>query len=151
MDNYMIDYEQPGFIEKELKPIEGTYNGIARDGSVWDYRRGDWKKIGKYEYRKLPTVIVSFVGGGTALRSLPKLIRLYWGEEAWQEYLKTNGLDYDARKKGRNGRPVRCVETGKVYETMSAAAREYDVSRNAIYLAIKLNGRSNGVHWEYAD
>lgn len=51
-----------------------------------------------------------------------------------------------------NVRPVVCVETGRVFESGTMAAKMMGVSQSGMYNA--LNGNSQtcaGYHWEYAD
>lgn len=42
----------------------------------------------------------------------------------------------------------RCVEAGKVYETVLEAARETLIDTSKIYAAMATGGAANGVHWE---
>jgi len=45
--------------------------------------------------------------------------------------------------------PVRCVETGEVFETQSEAAKAYHTSQGAIgNSARRKSGRAGGMHWE---
>lgn len=46
-------------------------------------------------------------------------------------------------------RPVRCVETGKVYESVVAAANAVGVHDSKVHRALKEGGRSGGYHWQY--
>ena len=54
------------------------------------------------------------------------------------------------RKSNRRGKPVRCVETGAVYQSIAEAARAIYVDRNCIYYSIYKRGRAAGLHWEWA-
>ena len=56
-----------------------------------------------------------------------------------------------ANKDGRPTRPVVCVETGRVYESIALAARAMGITATCISNA--LSGKyktSAGYHWEYA-
>ena len=54
--------------------------------------------------------------------------------------------------KARNARPVRCVETGRVFESGTMAARMMGVSQTGLYNALSGNAQTcAGYHWEYAD
>lgn len=48
-------------------------------------------------------------------------------------------------------RPVRCIETGKVFESTADAGRHIGRQRGGISDAISRNGTCGGYHWEYAD
>jgi hypothetical protein len=45
-------------------------------------------------------------------------------------------------------KPIKCVETKKVFDSVSIAAKEYNVSVQSIYQAVVRNGRCCGFHWE---
>lgn len=52
----------------------------------------------------------------------------------------------------RNARPVRCVETGRVFESGTMAARMMGVSQSCLYNVLCGNAQTcAGYHWEYAD
>lgn len=47
--------------------------------------------------------------------------------------------------------PVRCIETGKAYESIAAAGRETGISSNCIRLVVRgLRNKAGGLTWEYA-
>ena len=46
---------------------------------------------------------------------------------------------------------VRCIETGKVYESMTLAARALHTSVSSISLALHGGGSAGGHHWESLD
>lgn len=50
-----------------------------------------------------------------------------------------------------NNRPVRCVESGAEYESISEASREEDLNVGSIARACKCGGRAGGLHWEFID
>lgn len=47
----------------------------------------------------------------------------------------------------KNSRPVKCVETGEIFESISAAAKYVNLSRENIKCAIRKNTRAGGYHW----
>lgn len=47
-------------------------------------------------------------------------------------------------------KPVRCVETGQVYESISAAGRAVFASRGSLMQALRSGSPSVGYHWELA-
>lgn len=49
-------------------------------------------------------------------------------------------------------RPVICIETGIRYDTLTSAANNMNVTRNAIAVCCRQNHRTcKGYHWKYAD
>lgn len=48
-------------------------------------------------------------------------------------------------------RPVRCIETGEVFPSMTAAAIHVNIHNSKIHRAIKTGCRSRGYHWEYVN
>lgn len=63
------------------------------------------------------------------------------------EALATEIAQNHRRRKARP-RPVRCVETGTVYPTVRAAARQIYVTPRAITWAIDTGNRAAGHHWQ---
>ena len=61
--------------------------------------------------------------------------------------------DWQKVPKFDNGKgvAVRCVETGMVYRSITAAARAVHVHRSCIYYALYKRGRAAGYHWEWAN
>lgn len=52
-------------------------------------------------------------------------------------------------KKGKaEGHWVKAIEDSRCFDSVAAAAREYNVTRAAIYKALKKKVRAGGVHWE---
>lgn len=48
-------------------------------------------------------------------------------------------------------KPVRCIETNKIYPSASAAAEELDLnSSNILKVCKKERQTTNGLHWEFA-
>lgn len=54
------------------------------------------------------------------------------------------------RRIGRDPRPVVCVETGKRYSSVTEAAKEVYVTKNAIFNAMRKNRTAAGYHWRSA-
>eukprot|EP00808_Paulinella_micropora_P002543 g78978.t1 len=48
-------------------------------------------------------------------------------------------------------RPVRCLETGQVYPSISCAARSVHVVQQTLSKAVRKGGRAAGFRWMYAD
>lgn len=68
---------------------------------------------------------------------------LYWTTKA------ENNLHNDKHR--RKCRPVLCVETGEVFDSLTDAAAAIDVNSGNIVSAIKRKGTCHGYHWEYAE
>jgi group I intron endonuclease len=67
----------------------------------------------------------------------------------YEDYLE-NGIKI--RKNAHKVRPVICIETNKIYESISLAAKDINLSHCSI--GAVLNGRNKtagGYHWKYAD
>jgi hypothetical protein len=48
-------------------------------------------------------------------------------------------------------RQVRCIETGRVFANAAEAARSAGVNKDSMQNAIRINARSGGMRWHYAD
>lgn len=62
------------------------------------------------------------------------------------EYITTN---YPSRR--NRPKRVRCVETGRIYNSYKEAAKAVYVTRSGIYKAIKRKGTANGFHFVLVD
>ena len=51
----------------------------------------------------------------------------------------------------KNSHPVKCVETGEIFESIAAAAKWLKLSRENIKCSIRKNTRAGGYHWVDAD
>lgn len=85
----------------------------------------------------------------------------YVSEEARENMSKAQkGKSHTAQRKNNirgsgnpNAKPIKCIELDKVYDTVTAAARDQGISA-AANICNALNGRCktcNGYHWEYID
>ena len=55
-------------------------------------------------------------------------------------------------KRGRKGRPVMCVETGKVFDSVTEAALWLNVAPSTVFHALTGYAKSaGGYRWEYID
>lgn len=68
---------------------------------------------------------------------------LQWISHVENNRKKTTGIGIPKR--------VENVETGEIFETMTAAANEYGVSKTAISHAAKTGGRSASYHWRVVE
>lgn len=68
---------------------------------------------------------------------------LQWISHTENNRKKTTGIGIPKR--------VENVETGEIFETIAAAAKQYNVSRTAISQAVKREGKSAGYHWRVVE
>jgi hypothetical protein len=54
-------------------------------------------------------------------------------------------------KSSQTRKPVMCVETGKIYLSMSQVQKEFGMSHAAISCACKYGCIANGYHWKYVE
>eukprot|EP00808_Paulinella_micropora_P031228 g26590.t1 len=52
------------------------------------------------------------------------------------------------RPRGRPGQPVKCMDTGEVFRSVTEAARAMGVTDEAIFKAMRKNQRSAGFRWQ---
>lgn len=158
---------------KDIKGYEGLY-AITEDGQVWSYRRKKYlaQRYDKYGYKR-----ISIRGEDGELKThfIHRLVaEAYIPNPEGKETV--NHIDEDkennhysnltwmtraeniaygtrtARAAEACKKPVRCVETGEVYESVKAAAAAID--RNPTNISAVLHGRamtSGGYHWEYVE
>ena len=50
-----------------------------------------------------------------------------------------------------NSHPVKCVESGEIFESVLAAARYYKINHSNIRQACRTNWRAGGLHWCFVD
>lgn len=101
--------------------------------------------------------------GGTSRCGLSDEIKTQISEkvkEAWKDgWIEAKPMSKETKKKiseahkgskNHRARKVRCVETGEIFDTLSEAAKKYNLYRNNISLVctgtLKTTG---GYHWEY--
>lgn len=58
--------------------------------------------------------------------------------------------NYGTRNK-RRGKPIQCIETGKIYWGIREMERQIGIKHNNIAKAIKNGTRAGGYHWQYVD
>lgn len=81
-----------------------------------------------------------FFGALTGLEGEPILNKL---QEEYKRKHKDKKLNYSTS-------PVRCVETGMVYESIKVAAEVFGISPKMLYNVCKgFNKTAAGMHWEY--
>ena len=67
-------------------------------------------------------------------------------------YLKDYTKNYKIRKKKTTGKPVLCLETSQIYESVVEAARQLKTDNSTICKACKNpNKRVSGYHWRYVE
>ena len=58
--------------------------------------------------------------------------------------------NYGTRNK-RKGKPIQCIETGKIYWGAREMERQLGIKHNNIAKAIKNGTQAGGYHWQYVD
>jgi len=48
-------------------------------------------------------------------------------------------------------KPVRCIETGKIFDSAIEASRSIGLCWNAVYMSIHRGNCSGGYHWKYVE
>ena len=121
-----------GLLKTKLAHLERAH--------VWDGRSDAWTRERTLE-SALPYETIS-----DWKRALPGAYRRAC-ESGWLEEATAHMVDGRVRHGLRHRKPVKCVETGKVYDSCTLAGEAMGVSRFAITQAVKKGGRSGGYHW----
>lgn len=81
----------------------------------------------------------------------------------WKEYYQANkgkyekGVEHSKNQYCKSGEAghrrgqVRCVETGKIFESSAEASRSVGLNIRAVSTAIHRNITAGGYHWEYLE
>lgn len=75
---------------------------------------------------------------------------LEWATDSENNLHKFRVLGY--KQEPRGCKSIRCVETGRIYESTIDAARKTGISRRSLQFNLKgITKTSGGYHWEYAE
>lgn len=161
---------------KDVVGFEGLY-AVTSCGRVWSYRS---KKFMKLRVNKKGYVNVNFkVNGQQSSHSVHRLVALAYlpnpdnlpevnhKDENKQNNAVTNlewcsriyNVNYGDSKEKRvstqqkmhpNSKPVRCIETGVVYNSAQQAKRDTGISNSSISQACRgIFETAGGLHWEF--
>ena len=160
---------------RDIPGYEGLY-GITSCGKVWSYKRKKFLKpsqVGRGKYR----AAVLYKDGQRKDYYLHRLVLEAYNPVEGMEALQVNHIDEDrehnylqnlewttSKENNNHGtrnariakalsKPVRCVETGVVYESQTIAAAAVGLA-NSTGICGCLNGyqrTAGGYHWEYAN
>lgn len=78
------------------------------------------------------------------IETLVSNIKKLWSQEEYRE-------KEIRRIKKENSRKVKCVETGKIYNSMREASKDTGANSHYIGVCCRENRTSGGYHWKYAD
>ena len=154
---------------KDIKGLEGLY-AITEDGQIWSYRRQKFLKTfdngqgylsivisiegKKHRYKIHKLVAETFIPNPDNLPVIDHIDENKHNNSIenlrWVTH-RENILHSGNNLKPKPRRPIRCIETGVVYPSMTKAAAEYGVCTAAISHALKGKQKTSaGMHWEYA-
>lgn len=146
----MMDIEM-----KDIPDFEGLY-AITNDGRVWSYRRKRFLKSSSNNYGYL--FVALFKNGRSTTKRINRLVaeaycekpegweptwdvahlddcrtNNHWTNLAWQTRKQNMDTDHFRNNhRSRGACPVLCVETGTVYPSQAAAARDLGVCARSI-------------------
>ena len=155
---------------KDIKGYEGIY-AITEDGRVWSYRRKIFLKqrLDKYGYPritlyfdgKLKTYFIHRLVAEAYLPNPEEKTTVNHLDEcktnnhisnlAWATVKENNQYGTRSERAAKSKqKPVRCVETGEIFESIKAAAAAYNVHPSCISSCIAGKQQTSGkCHWEY--
>lgn len=85
----------------------------------------------------------------TNIQFQSKEMRELIGIKSKEYYSKEENRQHQREMKRRKMKPIRCIETGIVYESIRDAHRKTGAQRCSIKTACEKNGTAIGLHWEY--
>lgn len=157
---------------RDIKGYEGIY-AITDDGQVWSYRRNKYlaQRYDKYGYLRTTlnlngekkTIFIhrlvaeAFIPNPEGKATVNHLNECKTDNRkenlAWATIQENNqyGTRTQRAAEGKK-KPVRCVETGEVYESVKAAGAA--INRWPANISACLNGKQQtcgGYHWEYVE
>lgn len=155
---------------KDIPGYEGHY-AITENGKVWSHKRK--KFLAPYRSGHGYHAVQLCVGGKRAIYKVHRLVALTYipnpdnlpqvghkdetrinncvSNLYWTTQLENNNYgSHNARVAKAFAKPVRCIELGKVFESISAAAREMKLEVTKIcYCCRGKRITHGGYHWEY--
>lgn len=87
---------------------------------------------------------------GLTYNSINRAINAGYSAGGYHWYRKSDGKPAPGFFKTDKAKKVRCTETGKVFESITAVAKVYKTTQSGIVRAIKENNAVYGVHFAYA-
>jgi hypothetical protein len=96
--------------------------------------------VARADLRRLARLRPELFANGTR----PNLVQLL-EDEALVDWIRT----HPPIRLGRNRSPVRCLETGAIYPSITKASAQAFVDRNQIYRSIRHGVTAGGFHWKY--
>lgn len=146
---------------KDIKGYEGLY-AVTSCGRVWSYKSKKFLKpasirgylaVTLYDEKVKKTKKIHKLVAEAYLLPPPKDMANPQVDhiDGNKEHNYVNNLQWlSAAENNAKGhkRAVRCIETGKVYESSAAATRELGLRRCAVSDAVRRKQKAGGYHWE---
>ena len=143
-EQYWLDYYQSYDMDKgyNICKVAGTTKGVTHT-EEWCKKHSDWlkEKWKDVDYRQ------SWVDRMSGENNY------FYGKHFCGELNPMYGKHHSQQTKDKMsriiGKPVRCVETGDVYTSITKAAQAVGVTRCVVSEALRKGYRAGGYHWEF--
>lgn len=147
---------------KDIQGYEGLY-AITPNGEVWSYKRtgttGGWRKpsldkdgyqvinLSKNNKKKLckihRLVAQAYIPNPNNYNTVDHID----GDKTNNSVSNLQWMDIKENVKKAQKEPVKCIETGEVFESMTDAAKNMGVVKGAIWNSINYGWKAAGYHW----
>ena len=143
-EQYWLDYYQSYDMDKgyNICKVAGTTKGVTHT-EEWCKKHSDWMKE-KWKDEDYRQFWIDRMSGEN---------NYFYGKHFCGELNPMYGKHHSQQTKDKMsriiGKPVRCVETGDVYTSITKAAQAVGVTRCVVSEALRKGYRAGGYHWEF--